>query len=486
MLSVDAPRGNASAKAEAPILQLPPEIVVLILELLLDPANPGVKHYHQLIRVSHVNSRLRHTCITSPSLWKTIFLDDAEASYSLAAACVNRSGEASLDITMRVVKQMRSRIGGIIRLLQYTSHRIGSLTMSLALPNEASWTELVTKLGSMNMPQLHTLSADVWAARGRSELLPHRPILLLPGAPNLRSLSLVSLATQTDAGRLSTIKRLCLTTFTFWAWPYTVLVDMLRSCEHLTELELFGKAIKRFLNPEDVLQLPPVFPIPLPELLRLSVTGLENALLLYLLLNIEAPRLEFVKVDIPHWLTTEPAIDWKETAIAEADRLAFPSVRSLKLLQRTIEAQEDYNPSQTRFGVFLSKAFPNLEEVEIPTSSINILSLCSPMGDATRQPFWVNLSRLSVLKSPQEACCWECHAILQTVFWFLRQRETQGLSKLSFAKVEICLPVLDRDVFQQWFKLMQEGAELEIVQSQPGNRSDGCMVSLGKYLDPDL
>ncbi|KAG8941142.1 hypothetical protein FRC04_004703 [Tulasnella sp. 424] len=485
MLSVDAPQTNASAKAEAPILQLPPEIVVLILELLLDRANPGVKHYHQLIRVSHVNSGLRHTCITSPSLWKTIFIDDAEASYSLAAACVNRSGEASLDITMRVVKQMRSRIGGIIRLLQYTSHRIGSLTMSLALPSEASWTELVSNLGNMNMPQLHALSADVWV-RGRSELLPPRPILLLPGAPNLRSLSLVSLATQTDAGRLSTIRRLCLTTFTFWAWPYTVLVDMLRSCERLTELELFGKAIKRFLNPGDVLQLPPVLPIPLPELLRLSVTGLENALFLYLLLNIEAPRLEFVKVDIPHWLSTEPAIDWKDTAIAEADRLAFPSVRSLKLVQRTIEAQEDYNPSQTRFGVFLSKAFPNLEEVEIPTSSINILSLCSPMGGGTGQPLWIHLTRLSVLKSPQEAGCWECHAILQTVFWFLRQRETQGLSKLSFAKVEICLPVLDRDVFEQWFKLMEEGAELEIVQSQPGNRSDGCVTSLAKYLDPDL
>lgn len=478
-----APR--SADTAEIPILRVPPELVVSIVELLLGPENLGAKHYRDLIHVSHANSRLRHICVNSPSLWRTVFIEDTDASYSLAAACVNRSGDASLDISMRVVKHVRSRIEGIIRLLHYTSHRIASLAMSLAVPNDASWTQLVTNLRSMNMPQLHTMSADVWI-RGRSELIGPRPILLLPETPNLRSLSLVSLATETGAGRLSTIRRLCLTTFTFWAWPYTTLINMLRSCEHLVELELFGKAIKRFLNTGDVLQLPPILPIPLPELLRLSITGVENTLLLYLLLNIGAPQLQFVKVDIPHWLTTEPPIDWKETALAEGDRLAFPSVRELKILQRTIEAQEDYNPSQTRFGVFLSTAFPNVETVEMPTSSINILSLCSSMGDEPRRPFWVNVSRLSVVKSPQEPCCWECHSILQTVSWFLRQRESQGLSKLTFVKVEICLPVLDKDVFEHWLKLLEEGAELEIVQTQPGNRSDSCLVSLGRHLAPDL
>ncbi|KAG8951929.1 hypothetical protein FRC00_007012 [Tulasnella sp. 408] len=369
------------------ILRLPPELVVSIVELLLDPGNPGVKHYHNLIHISHINSRLRNICLSSPSLWRTVFIEDTDASYSLAATCVNRSGDASLDISMRVVKQVRSRFAGIIRLLHYTSHRIASLTMSLAVPSEAGWTELVTNLRNMHMPQLHTLSADVWI-RGRSELIGPRPVLLLPETPNLRSLSLVSVATETGTGRLSNIRRLCLTTFTFWAWPYTTLVDMLKSCEHLVELELFGKAIKRFLNVHDALQLPGTLRFSLPELLRLSITGVENALLLYLLLNIDSPQLEFVKLDIPHWLTTEPGIDWKETALAEEARLTFPSVRKLKILQRNIEAQEDYNPSQTRFGVFLSTAFPNLEEVEIPTSSINILSLCSPMGDGTGRPFW--------------------------------------------------------------------------------------------------
>ncbi|KAG8928679.1 hypothetical protein FRC01_005568 [Tulasnella sp. 417] len=476
---------QSTDNAVIPILRLPPELVVSIVEQLLDKGNHGLKHYHSVINVSHANSALRHICINSPSLWRTVFIEDSDASYSLAAACVNRSGDASLDISMRVVKQVRSRIVGIIRLLHYTSHRIVSLSMSLAVPSEASWTELVTQFQSMKMPQLHTLGGDVWI-RGRAELTGPRPVLLLPETPNLRSLSLVSLATETGAGRLSTIRRLCLTTFTFWAWPYSTFVDMLRSCDHLEELELFGKAIKRFLNTSDEMNLPPVLPIRLPELLRFSVTGVENALLLYLLLNMEAPQLEFVKVDIPHWLTTEPSIDWKETALAQQDRLAFPSVRRLKLLQRTIEAQEDYNPSQTRFGVFLSTAFPNLEEAEIPTSSINILSLCSPMGDEQRRSFWVNLSRLSVVKSPQETCCWECHSILQTIFWFLKQRDNQGLSKLTFINVEICLPVLDKDVFSHWFRLMEVGSELQVVQAQPGNRSDACLTSLSRHLAPDL
>ncbi|KAG8928140.1 hypothetical protein FRC01_006403 [Tulasnella sp. 417] len=462
------------------ILRIPSELVVSILELLLDDAISGMQHYDHLINVTHVNSKLRNICTHTPSLWKRVFMEDSDGSFGLATACVARSGDASLDIITHVINQVFDRTEDILQLLNYASHRIASLDITLAIHCETSWIGFITNLQDMRMPRLHTLSADVWVGElvGRVGL---QPILPLPKAPNLVSLSLVSLATETGAGRLSTIRRLCLGIFTFWAQPYTTLINMLMSCEHLAELELSGTEAKRYVaaHTTDLALLPPARAIPLSKLRRVSITGVDDSLVLYLLLNIEAPQLEFVKVNSTHAPGVGPYIDWEGIADAEERRLAFPSVRTIKVLPRI--NQDPANRFQPVFAVFLSKAFPNVEEVEMVAMSTIFYTIC---GNSRRYPFWPNLSRFSVLKSDSQRSFWDCTQTLKLIHSFVQERRVLGLSGLTSVDAEICSLNLDRAALQRWFNEMDEAAGLQFVDSRPGTRAEDRVIRLGRL--PDL
>ncbi|KAG8898654.1 hypothetical protein FRC00_002532 [Tulasnella sp. 408] len=468
---------SSSGETVPPILRLPPELVVSIAELLLDEEVSGVQYYDPVINISHASSRLRKICIKTPSLWKKVFMEDSDGSFGLATACVARSEDTSLDITTHVINQVQDRSRDILRLLHYTSHRIASLAITLAVHSEASWMELVTKLQNMRMPRLHTLSADVWVGEIIGRVGP-QPILLLPKAPNLSSLSLVSLATETGASRLSNIRRLSLTIFTFWAQPYTTLLNMLTSCQHLAELELSRREEERYVTAHDtdLWELPPFLPLPLPELLRLSITGFENPIFLHLLLNTEAPQLEFVQVDTPYGPSF---IDfpWKEIAFSQEARLAFPSARVLGIVKGLQDGKQS-SLTRLRFGFFLSKVVPNVEEVEILAASSIFLAICRIMDPETGHPFWPNLSRLSILESSHEVCPWQSSQILRMIVLFLQQRRYQGLSRIASVDVEMSLSDLGQGEFGVWLNQMEEVGGLQFFESQPGSRTGDRVVFL--------
>lgn len=467
-------KGSSSGEAVSCILRLPPELVVPIAERLLDKGISGVEHYSHLINITHVNSRLRSICIHTPSLWRKVFVEDSDGSLDLATTCVARSGNTGLDITTHVINRARERNEDILRLLHSTSHRITSLSIILTV---TGCLDLLPKLQCMHMPRLHTLSADLRAAR-IIESVGTQPIFLFPKSPNLSSLSLASLSPETGTGRLAGIRRLCLTISIFWARPYTTLLNTLMSCQHLAELELSGGEAIRYATsrPTDIGQLPPVLPIHFSELLRLSIFGVQDHLLLYLLRNIDAPQLEFVELSNPHTLSGFQS-DWEGIAYAEEDRLAFPSVRTVKVVPGTDQSQLSNRLSEPSFGIFLSKAFPNVEEAEIVTMSI-IFFACETKGDPRRHPFWSSLSRLSVLKTHPQASFWNCSETLGLIRSFLQERESQGLSRPSSLDIEMCLEDLEEGELERWLARIEEVAGLRFVESQPETGTGGHVIIL--------
>lgn len=73
---------------------LPVELLLEILHLIRTTSHP----YVDIIKVSHVNSRLRSIAISCPALWRFIYIDHTKRSLKLARLSFSRSKSSKLNI----------------------------------------------------------------------------------------------------------------------------------------------------------------------------------------------------------------------------------------------------------------------------------------------------------------------------------------------------------------------------------------------------
>lgn len=76
------------------LFSLPVELLLEILHLIRTASPP----YVEIIKVSHVNSRLRSIAISCPALWRFIHIDHTERSLELATLSFSRSKNSKLNI----------------------------------------------------------------------------------------------------------------------------------------------------------------------------------------------------------------------------------------------------------------------------------------------------------------------------------------------------------------------------------------------------
>ncbi|KAG8904847.1 hypothetical protein FRC01_008579, partial [Tulasnella sp. 417] len=303
-----------NSRSSASFQALPPEILVGIFEYLLGDHPTNKSPYHFLLPVMQTSTHLRKIALAAPSLWSMIEINDKPASFNFAKVCLGRSGNHKLEISIRVLKKMESKIKGLLAMLQYASPRTRSLSLKLSFANPEQWDLWCESFQALDLGALESLEFEAWRREITAEAVPPPPnvIPLSDTILSLRTLSLGQVSVIPDPLVLSNLTRLELSSSSFWAWPYFQIFEVLQCCSALEELELEGVGLNTShgLHPAD--RLPEVPRIELPNLLRLTFFSLENNIPPLIITNLTAPSLEMVSLETPKLLSNDIPFTWAD------------------------------------------------------------------------------------------------------------------------------------------------------------------------------
>ncbi|KAG8911220.1 hypothetical protein FRC01_005841, partial [Tulasnella sp. 417] len=409
------------------IHNVPPEIIIAILENLVASSQnlPFGRRYQYLIRFTHVSSQLRNTAISTPTLWTQIEITDLPATFELAKTCLQRSGEQRLNINIRVMSRMGTKLPGILALINHTAVRTRRLMLNLVLKRGHQWLETQKALQALVFPCLGYLEL-IFRDEGSWEEL--QTTSLPVQVPKLRCLVTRTLLPSVEPTVLKNLKKLVISSSTHSSWPLGRLQDVLNECKRLEILELIAKLpgsnmpVRHTAPGESTRQN-------LPNLVRLTVKGQSSQFFPQLLLGLDAPKLEEVELGFVSERLAEPA-DWPST------HHAFHSVRLLSV------SVLPYG-SHTQAQQFLPKAFPNVEELALSMHGWPILDAFTALPDGEGSlvaTCWNELRGLRVADPDpySSRCGGRCMMRLEAVKSFLEVRSSRSLPRLKWAQVGSC------------------------------------------------
>ncbi|KAG8898665.1 hypothetical protein FRC00_002488, partial [Tulasnella sp. 408] len=414
------------------ILTIPPEVIINIFEYLLADSASSKSHYTDLLPVTQASSHLRQTALSAPSLWSTIEINDKPSSFNFAKLCLARSGNHKLDISIRVLKKMETKIKGLLALLEYASSRIRSLSMKLSFTGAEQWDQWWDSWKAFHYGALEEFNLEVW----RREVMTaanhalNNAIPLPDGTSPLRSLTLVHASPLPSSPVLSNLAVLKLASASFWSWPYRHLFDVLRSSNNLEVLELRGVGLDTCQGSYSAHNLPPIPRVEHPKLRRLTFVGVENNMVAQVLTNLTAPNLETVSLETPKQLKSDVQFVWNDLQSVAP----FDAVRYLFVTDRPTPV----SPHQDQFALFLAKLFPSVEEMELPPSGCRpILMTWAEHVNIALNP-WKELRSL-VLTYPEHRCVGSSQDILRETLRFLEARRRSGSPPLEWLHLGVCV-----------------------------------------------
>lgn len=410
---------------------LPPEIIVGIFECLLGYHGTNKSPYHFLLPVTQTSTRLRQTALAAPPLWSMIEINDKPASFNFAKVCLGRSGNHKLDISIRVLKRMESKINGLLAMLRYASPRTRSLELRLSFANPEQWDLWCESFSVLDLGALESLEFEAWRREITTEVVPPPPnvIPLSDTISSLRILSLGQTSIPPDPQVLSKLTRLALSSASFWAWPYYQIFEVLQCCPVLEELELQGVGLNTChgLYPAD--RLPSVPRLQCPNLRRLTFFGVENNIPPLIITNLTAPSLEVVSLETPKLLSNDIPFTWAHPPTV----LPFDSVRSLLLTDGPTLGVHH----QDHFALFLSAHFLGTQVMEI--AAIRCRALFITWADQVNIALnpWKDLQSLD-LTYQAGRCMGYAQEVLRETFRFLDARRRAGSPPLGWLRLGLC------------------------------------------------
>ncbi|KAG8947440.1 hypothetical protein FRC04_010761 [Tulasnella sp. 424] len=445
---------------QASILTLPPEITVSILEYLLEHSGVTRSPYHGLLPVTQTSTHLRQTALSAPSLWSIIEINDKPSSFNFAKLCLSRSGNHKLDVSMRVLKKMESKINGLLALLEFASPRIRSLSLKLSFASPGQWDFWCEKLRALDLGVMESLTFEVWRREIATDgVPPPRNVIALPdNISSLRNLSLGQTSILPDTLALSELVRLTLSSASFWAWPYNHLFEVLQSCQALEELELKGVGLDTCHGNYLADSLPLVPRIQCLNLRRLTFSGVENNMAPLVLTNLTAPSLEVVSLEPPKLFKNDRPFTWANPPQV----VPLDSVRVLLVTDGPTLAVTN----QDHFALFLAMLFPEIERMEIASIRCRPLFVTwAAQVNIALNP-WKELESI-VLDYPEDKCVGHYQDILHETFRFLDARRKFGcppVKRLRLGKCDEC-QYSDRGRVESGIKrLLRSKDALELVE----------------------
>lgn len=360
-----------------------------------------------------------------------IEINDKPASFNFAKVCLGRAGNHKLDISIRVLKKMGSKIDGLLALLRYASPRTRSLSLKLSFANPEQWDLWCERFRVLDLGALESLVFEAWRREITTDGMPPPPnvIPLSDTISSLRSLSLGQTSVPPNPLVLSKLTSLALSSASFWAWPYNQMFEVLQCCPALEELELQGVGLNTShgLYPAD--RLPPVPRIQCPNLRRLTFFAVENNMPPLIITNLTAPSLEVVSMETPKLLSNDIPFTWANPPTV----LPFDSVRTLLLTDGPTLGVHH----QDHFAVFLSMHFQGIEVMEIP--AIRCRSLFVTWAEQVNIAFnsWKDLHSLD-LTYQGERCMGYAQEVLRETFRFLDARRRAGSPPLRWLRLGMC------------------------------------------------
>ncbi|KAG9013651.1 hypothetical protein FRB90_005794 [Tulasnella sp. 427] len=341
------------------ILTLPPELTINILEYLLLTTNVSRSPYHDILPITQASSQLRSTALAAPSLWSTIEITDKPAPFNFAKLCLSRSGYHKLDISIRVLRKVESKMPGLLALLQYASTRIQYLSLKLSFVNPQQWSTWCESFKSLDLAVMESLAFEAWRRESVTEgQLPPRSVFTLSEAVcSIKSLGLAHTSVPPDTAALAGLLRLRISSSTFWAWPYQQLLDVLQSCQALEELELQGDGMNVAYGPFTPDNLPPVSRIHCPKLRRITFHRVENSVPALILANLAAPSLEFLSLETPKFLHGDCEFTWANPPKV----IPFDSAHTLVVSDGPLRGVQH----QDHWAVFIASLLPGVRYMEV-------------------------------------------------------------------------------------------------------------------------
>lgn len=421
------------------ITDVPPELIAAILEYL--DLGSTRSYYSDLIRVTHSTSYLRQAAINAPNLWTSIEITDNPSSFELAKACLERSRAQAIDISIRMNRRLKSRLNGLLAMVNYTATRLRSLDMRVCLSDfHLEWLQINTCFQKLVAPHLQHLCVEI-AIFHEFATSPHHTLPMPQVAGHLTTLSLNNLTPDlSHPHTVSSIKALTLSSKWFWDWPYLTLIRALNASHSLEELTLMRTAAVPYGRRRSARSLPTIPPILLPKLRQFTIKNVENDFVALLLTNMVTPELEGVVIEQTEGLNAADhtlRFDWNQIP-------SFPGFHSVVSLHVDIRAAVVFHKDQ--FAVFLVNVFPNLETLYMPwrtgrelvqawTSHWNLVETPDAAGSVAA---WRGLRQLVLTGQDCVTCSWNCPHLLEDIFQLLQTRKKHNVPPLDLLRFDVC------------------------------------------------
>lgn len=344
---------------------LPAELLIQIMGVALGDRRPL-----DLMNASQINSRARHTIVSSPEFWTKIQVKALdERSIERAKIFIPRSQALPVDLSLIVELGSDEVFGHMLEIISACSGRVRSFELDYS--GEDRGAEVISILMIATNSSILESASLRYNTREHKVKFGRNRVVFLPSTPKLLHLvtSDIFLMPGIKCG-LATIGLASLTTYTSnddvaYGEPFNNIREVLSEASHLEELHLNRP---RWLS-RGYLQT-----IPLPPLHNLHTLFLscDTALFRYVMQCLDSPNLSQVT-----WGDQNDhdimAINDQFFADSSGPFKQHPNVRFLDVSRNPIH----------HLRYFIPDTFPNVERLVI--TAIELRKLSAQVGPQTRQ-----------------------------------------------------------------------------------------------------